>query len=167
MPSRSHPAVSWLGSPNTDVDIPLFEQIADVVRALTPDELGELRVRAHRRGVKVWFDSAKPTAEHYEAQQLPRRYVDGKNGMAIEIGFHAENADVSVNEAVVDHVLTSEKKWRKGLGAEAEVGEFFGAENWRRISEAWIEPDLDDPELAFEVASRLVDYLTAIEPARS
>ena len=44
---------------------------------------------------------------------------------------------------------------------------FFGAENWRRVSEAWVEEDLDDPDLAFEIASRLVDYVSAIEPARS
>lgn len=149
------------------MELGLFEEVADVVRALAPDDLGALRVRAHRRGVKVWFDTVKPPKEHYEAQQLPRQYVDGVNGMAIEIGFHAENADVRANEATITHVLASEKKWRKSLGAEAEAGEFYGAERWRRISEAWIEPDLDDPEFAFEVASRLVDYLISIEPARS
>jgi len=31
----------------------------------------------------------------------------------------------------------------------------------------WLEPDLDDPDLAFEMAARLVDYLHAIEPVLS
>lgn len=145
----------------------LFEEVADVVRALVPDELGELHLRAHRRGLKVWFGPAKPPREHYEAQQLPRHYVDGVNGLAIEIGFHAENPDATANEEAIGRLAAAESRWRTGLGGEAEIGEFYGAANWRRISEAWIEPDLDDPELAFEVASRLVDYLNALEPERA
>ncbi len=133
---------------------------------MAPDSIGSVRVRAHRRGVKVWFDSEAPTKEHYEAQMLRRSYVDGKDGMAVEIGFHTEHKDAAQNEAVVDHISSSEKKWRKELGKEPEVTTFYGADNWRRISEAWIEPDLDDPEITFEIASRLVDYATAIEPAR-
>lgn len=148
------------------MELPLFDQVADVVRSLTPDELGELRLRTHRRGIKVWFDTDKPPREHYEAQLLARRHVDGKDGMALEIGFHAENQDTAINVAAIDGIGMTEKKWRKILGTDAEVGEFYGASNWRRVSEAWIEPDLEDPELSFEVASRLVDYLEAIEPAR-
>ena len=42
---------------------------------------------------------------------------------------------------------------------------FLGrAEHWRRISEVWPDPDLSEPGLAFEIASRLVDYVTALEP---
>lgn len=149
------------------MQVPLFDQVDDLVLALTPDELEGLRSRAHRRGVKVWFGGTKPGREHYEAQLLPRRHVDGADGMAIEIGFHAEHPDPSENSAAIDRLLVREKRWRKALGAEAEVGVFFGADNWRRVSEAWLDPDLDDPELAFEVASRLVDYLAALEPHRT
>ena len=149
------------------MELGLFDEVAEAVRALTPDEHGDIRVRSHRRGVKVWFGTVKPPREHYEAQQLPRHYVDGVSGMAIEIGFHAENPDVEANDIAVGALAAAESKWRKSLGAEAEIGEFFGAANWRRVSEAWIEPDLDDPELPFEVASRLVDYLTALEPVRA
>jgi len=148
------------------VELGLFEEVADVLRALTPDELGELRNRAHRRGIKVWFDDVKSPREHYEAQLLPRKYVDGRDGMALEIGFHSEHQDVGRNIAVIEHLEDKQKAWQRSLGPEAEIGPFFGADNWRRLSEAWIEPDLDDPELAFEVASRLVDYLVAIERAR-
>lgn len=149
------------------MQVPLFDQVDDLVLALTPDELEGLRSRAHRRGVKVWFGGAKPGREHYEAQLLPRRHVDGADGMALEIGFHAEHPDPSENSSAIDRLLVCEERWRKALGAEAEVGVFFGADNWRRVSEAWLDPDLDDPELAFEVASRLVDYLAALEPHRA
>lgn len=144
----------------------LFHEVADVVRTLAPQDLGEVHINADRRGIKVWFNTAKASQEHYEAQQLRRHHVDGKDGLAIEIGFHAEHPGVDANEAAIAHIAKTEKKWRKVLGAEAEVGEFYGAPNWRRISEAWLEVDFEDPELAFEVASRLVDYLVAIEPAR-
>ncbi|MGI9604917.1 MAG: hypothetical protein ACR2P0_02140 [Acidimicrobiales bacterium] len=148
------------------MDLALFDQIAELVRAMSPDDLGDVRVRAHRRGVKVWFETEHAGKEHFEAQQLARHHVDGVAGMAIEIGFHAEHPDAARNQKVLERVEQSEKTWRNVLGAEAEAAEFFGAANWRRVSEAWIEPDLDDPELAFEVASRLVDYITVIEPAR-
>jgi len=144
----------------------MFEEVAEMVRAMSPDEIGEIRMRASRRGIKVWFGPETPPREHYEAQMLPRKYVDGTNGVAIEIGFHSEHKELAKNIEVIDHVSASEKTWRKILGKEAEVDVFFGADNWRRISEAWIEPDLDDPETPFEVASRLVDYVTVIEPAR-
>lgn len=148
------------------VELPLFDQVADVVRSLTPEELGTLKMSTHRRGIKVWFDTDKAPREHYEAQLLARRHVDGSDGVALEIGFHAENRETDRNAAAVDGILKSEKTWRKILGRDAEVGPFYGADNWRRVSEAWLEPDLEDPELSFEVASRLVDYLEAIEPAR-
>ena len=45
-------------------------------------------------------------------------------------------------------------------------GHLGRAANWRRVSETWIDPDLGDPELAFEIAARLTDYISAIEPAR-
>ena len=89
------------------------------------------------------------------------------SGMGIEIGFDGENPDGEANDIAVGALGAAGSKWRKSLGAEAEIGEFYGAANWRRVSEAWIEPDLDDPELPFEVASRLVDYLTALEPVRA
>lgn len=144
----------------------MFDEVAELVRAMSPAEIGEVHVRAHRRGVKVWFDTEAPTKEHYEAQMLSRRYVDGIEGTAIEIGFHSEHKDQADNVAVIERVVRSEKKWRKELGKEPQVDTFYGADNWRRVSEAWIEPDLDDPEITFEVASRLVDYISVIEPAR-
>lgn len=148
------------------MELSLFDQVADVVRSLTPAELGELRCQARRRGVKVWFDTTKAPREHYEAQLLSRRHVDGRHGMALEIGFHAEHHDTDRNAEALAAITRAESTWREILGDEAEAGTFFGAENWRRVSEAWLDPDLDDPELPIEIASRLVDYLEAIEAAR-
>ena len=146
------------------MELPLFEQVNDLVLALTPDGLGEVRSRAHRRGLKVWFDRERAPREHYEAQLLPRRHVDGVDGTALEIGFHAEHGDVADNNAPLDLLTADEKKWRKDLGDAAEMGVFFGADSWRRVSEAWIEPDTEAESFAFEIASRLVDYITALQP---
>jgi hypothetical protein len=146
------------------MELPLFDQVDDLVRALTPAELGELRSRTHRRGMKAWFGDDKPNRSHYEAQVLARRHVDGVDGMALEIGFHAEHGDVATNVAILVGLESRQNTWREILGDPAEAGIFYDAPDWRRVSEAWIEPDLDDPDLAFEVASRLVDYLMAIQP---
>ena len=97
---------------------------------------------------------------------LARRHVDGADGSALEIGFHSEHADVMKNEAVVSILAAGESTWRDQLGPAAELASFYGAENWRRLSECWLDADLDEPELALELASRLVDYLTVVEPLR-
>jgi len=149
------------------LETPLFEQVADAVRSLTPAAGEPLHLRWHRRGVKAWFGDEKPTRAHYEAQIITRRHVDGLDGMAIEIGFHAEYKDPARNDQVLQQLLRHERSWRRLLGHEAEAGVFLGAENWRRISDVWLAPDLEDPELAFEVAARLVDYLHAIAPLLS
>lgn len=148
------------------MQLPLFDQVDDLLRALVPDELGRLESRTHRRGVKVWFDSHEAPREHYEAQLLARRHVDGTDGMALEIGWHAEYRDPAENEAAFHALVGTEQQWRETLGAEAQAGPFFGADQWRRVSEAWIEPDLEDEELAFEIAGRLTDYMTSLEPYR-
>ena len=147
--------------------MPLFSEVADLVQAMVPPELGTLRTRSHRRGVKVWFDTEKPGREHYEAQLLSRRHVDGDEGTAVEIGFHSEHPDEARNSEIVAALAAAESTWRAELGTSAELAPFLGAANWRRLSECWIEPDLDDPELAFELAARVVDYVTALEPLRS
>lgn len=145
----------------------LFEQVADAVRSLMAADTERMQLRWHRRGVKVWFGGEKPSRAHYEAQLIPRRHVDGHDGMAIEVGFHAEHKELAHNERLLQQLFTHESAWRSELGDEAQAGVFLGADNWRRVSEVWLEPDLDDPELAFEMAARLVDYLRAIEPILS
>lgn len=60
---------------------------------------------------------------------------------------------------------SAERSWRRALGREPEAGPFLGRpEDWRRLSETWIEPDLDEPDVVMSVASRLTDYIEALEP---
>ncbi|MGZ4675456.1 MAG: hypothetical protein ACXVLO_01415 [Acidimicrobiia bacterium] len=143
----------------------LFDEVGDAVRGLVPPELGELRLRAHRYGIKVWFRTVKPTREHYEAQVVGTRDAPGARTLALEVGFHSEHPKEPDNEAVIARLTAAEKRWRRDVGKEAEVAVFLGrAEHWRRVSELWLDPDLGEPGVAFEIASRLVDYITALEP---
>lgn len=147
------------------MDASLFDDVGDVLRGIVPSELGPLHSRAQRYGIKVWFGSEKPTKEHYEAQVLGARDVPAARTLALEVGFHSEHPKAPDNEAVIARITAREKKWRREVGKEAEVGVFLGrAENWRRVSETWLDPDLSEPGMAFEIASRLVDYITALEP---
>jgi len=149
------------------IELNLFDEVAYLVRGMAPAELGEFRERHHRYGIKIWFGPAKPPREHYEAQVVGAKYVKAAKVLALEVGFHAEHANESANQEVVDRLLKREKGWRRALGKEPEAGVFLGADVWRRISETWPDPDLGEPDLAFEIAARLTDYVTALEPARS
>jgi hypothetical protein len=143
----------------------VFDEAADALRGMAPTELGELRCRSHRYGVKVWFDTENAPREHYEAQVVGKREVKKAKVLAVEVGFHAEYPKPAQNQAVIDHLVAHEKRWRKQVGRDAEVGGFLGrADTWRRVSETWLDPDLSEPELGEEVAARLLDYITALEP---
>lgn len=144
----------------------MFDEVADLVRGLVPPDLGEFRERHHRYGIKVWFGPVTPPREHYEAQVIGAKYVKGAKVLALEVGFHSEYPKVEQNEAAVARLASTEKRWRRTLGKEAVVDEFLGADVWRRVSETWPDPDLSDPDIAFEIAARLTDYVTALEPAR-
>ena len=149
------------------MDLMLFDEAAEALRAVVPTDLGSIRVRARRYGLKVWFDTEQPPKEHYEAQVLGARHVPEATVLAIEIGFHCEHRGIEPNDQAIAALMTSERSWRKVLGDEAVVGPFIGRpDDWRRISETWPDPDLGDPELAMEIATRMTDYLVALEPAR-
>ena len=130
-----------------------------------PPDLGPLQLRARRYGIKVWFGPEAPPREHYEAQVISADGVAGARTLAVEVGFHAEHPKLPANEAVVARLREHETEWRPAVGDEAVTGPFLGrADTWRRVSETWADPDLGDPELALELAARLVDYATALEP---
>ena len=149
------------------MDESLFDDVGDMLVGMAPDALGPLRYRAHRYGIKVWFGPEKPLREHYEAQVVGAREVKGAATLALEVGFHCEYPRAAENDAVVAHLLTRERTWRRVLGAEAEVAPFLGSrEEWRRVSETWPDPDLGASDLGLEIALRLVDYVTALEPVR-
>jgi len=147
----------------------LFDDVADVVRGLVPPDLGPVHARARRYGLKVWFGAAStPNKEHYEAQVIGARDVKGAKVLAVEIGFHCEHPRAGDNDAVLQRLRATEKRWRRQLGKEAVMGPFLGHQDtWRRVSETWADPDLSEPELAFEVGARLTDYISALEPHRS
>lgn len=136
-----------------------FHQVQDAFEGFVSDVAGALHATAHKRGLKVWYDDA--TREHYEAQLVR---LDGDT--ALEVGFHAEYPKVGENEAVLARLLDDESTWRRDLGDEPEAGSFIGADRWRRISEVWEVPDPDDVDAAIEVAARLADYVTVLEPLR-
>ena len=150
------------------MELQLFDEVGEVLRGLVPAGVGELRCRHHRYGIKVWFDSEKPPREHYEAQVIGAKHVPEASVVAIEVGFHAEHRDPAENERAVKELLSREARWRKVLGDGAVAGEFIDDRHgWQRVSETWPDPDLGDPDLAMELAARLTDYITALEPLRT
>ena len=149
------------------MELELFDQVADALRAMVPAELGELRTQPRRWGIKVWFDEDACPREHYEAQVISARHVPDAEVLAVEIGFHAEHPKAPDNAAAVAPLLAASAAWQADLGPEAVAGDFLGRGGWQRVSEVWSDPDLSDPEVCFEVADRLAAYITALEPVRS
>jgi hypothetical protein len=149
------------------VEQSVFEEVGAVLGGFAPVELGEYRHRAHRYGVKVWFGPSTAPREHYEAQVVGADADKSAKLLAIEVGFHSEYPSAIENDAVIAHLLANEKQWRRTVGKEAFVGDFLGrADRWRRVSETWPDPDLGDGTLVIELATRLTDYITALEPVR-
>jgi hypothetical protein len=149
------------------MELSLFEEVAEALRGLLSSDLGHVRLRWHRYGIKVWFGPERPPREHYEAQVIGPEHADSATILALEVGFHAEHRDVADNDRVIARLLDREDDWRPALGPEAVVGPFLGrADAWRRVSEVWADPDLGSTDLAFEVASRVGEYATALEPVR-
>ena len=149
------------------MELSIFEEVGEALRGLAPTHFGEQHQRAHRYGVKVWFGAATAPREHYEAQVVGADADRRASVLAIEVGFHSEYPNVAENDAVIAHLVASEKRWRRKVGKEAQVGDFLGrADKWRRVSETWPDPDLGDGTLVIELATRLTDYITALEPVR-
>lgn len=159
----------WAGPAGmlSGMELMLFEEVADALRDLVPSELGPVRCRARRYAIKVWFETETPPREHYEAQVIGPRVAPEASILAIELGFHAEHPQVAANDAVLGRFLDHERQWRRVLGDDAVAGPFLGRpEDWRRLSEIWPDPDLSDPETGIEIATRLTDYVTLLEPIR-
>ena len=136
-----------------------FDEVLDALTGSVPAEFGRLHSSVHRGGLKVWFH--EPHREHYECQLL---HIDGE--LMLEIGFHTEHSKATLNEETIALLTTSEPIWRKALGGEPVVGEFLERPNWHRVSECWPAPRLDDIDASIEIAARLADYITALEPCR-
>jgi hypothetical protein len=149
------------------VELSLFDEVGEALRGLSPPELGEYHHRAHTYGVKVWFGPATPPREHYEAQVVGPDAHEQATVLAIEVGFHSEYPKADENDAVIAHLIANEKRWRRTVGKEAQIGDFLGRpDRWRRVSEVWPDPNLSDGDLVIELATRLTDYITGLEPVR-
>lgn len=148
------------------MELELFDQVADALRALVPAELGDLRTQPRRWGIKAWFDLDDCPREHYEAQVIAASHVPEAEVLAVEIGFHAEHPKVPDNAAALAPLLAATSAWQAELGPDAVAGDFLGRPGWQRVSETWPDPDLGDPEICFEVADRLATYMSALEPVR-
>lgn len=149
------------------VELGFFDEVAEAVRGLVGRDRVDMRQQARRWGLKAWFGTERPGREHYEAQVIAPDGVDGVTTLALEIGFHAEHPDPAENEAAIARLVTGQDRWRAVLGDDAVVGPFLGRfPDWRRVSEAWPDPDLSDPDLPVQVALRLADYIDALEPVR-
>lgn len=147
------------------MELALFDEAAEVVRTMLPEEYREIRIRSRRWGMKLWFGPAQPPRCHYEAQLIGAHHVDNAQASAIEVGYHLEDRDKDHNVEVLGSLTAREKEWRRALGAEPAAGPFLGRpEDWRRLSETWPDPDLEDPDLALDIGTRMVDYVSALEP---
>ncbi|HJT37169.1 MAG TPA: hypothetical protein VJ818_01985 [Actinomycetota bacterium] len=133
-----------------------YEDVSDALVSFLPPGYRDFASAISGRNLKVWF--GEDGHEHYEVQQLGRR--------KLEIGFHAEYAAESRNEAVLSAFRKRERSWRRALGNEAQSGPFVGRKGWRRLSEVWDGPGLDTEEAAVEAAERLARYITTLEKIR-
>lgn len=146
------------------MELTLFDEVSEVLRGLVPEELGQVRTQARRYGMKAWFGPVTPPRVHYEAQVIGATHVPGAQVLAVEVGFHAEHPKPADNDALLQRLLDAEPRWRPELGADAQPGPFLGRDGWQRLSETWPDPDLGDPELGIELAVRLAEYITALDP---
>lgn len=137
-----------------------FETVGDALVNFLPPSMRRFESYHTSANVKVWYGS--PRQEHYEVQRIASRG-------ALEIGFHAEHSNRARNDEVVAKLVAAERKWRRVLGKDVEVGPFIGAQSgsWRRVSEVWRAAQWDaDPATAVEAAERLAVYITTLEPLR-
>ena len=138
-----------------------FENVADALVNFLPPSRRNFSHYVTSRNLKLWYGSERK--EHYEVQHIPSRGL-------LEIGFHSEHADRGRNDDAVAHLLAAEKRWRRTLGSDVEVGPFIGAQSgsWRRLSEVWRAAhwDADEPT-AVDAAERLATYIKALEPLRT
>jgi hypothetical protein len=135
----------------------LFDEAAYALVGFVPPDLADFLFRTSSMNLKVWY--GEESREHYEIQ-----FASGH----FEIGFHAEHPNPDRNDAVLARLLDREREWRKLLGRNVEAGPYLGRQSktWRRVSEVWDDEDVDDDGAAIEAASRLGEYIAALEPAR-
>jgi hypothetical protein len=149
---------------------PFFESVGDALSNFLAPSLRGFSRYYTSHNLKLWYGDVRE--EHYEVQRISERAFRGKaslKGPLLEIGFHTEHKDRARNDDVIERLTAAEKKWRRKLGPEVEVGPFIGYQSgsWRRISELWENAPLStEAEIAVEAAERLAAYIQAFEPLR-
>jgi hypothetical protein len=140
-----------------------YDTVADALTSFLPPSLRDFQWYRTSANLKLWYgDEGR---EHYEVQIIKRG--PGKGRLGLEIGFHTEHKDATLNDDVVAKLKSCEKTWRSKLGKGPEVGPFIGHQNsWRRVSEVWEDALTDGPETAVDAAERLAAYITTLEPIR-
>lgn len=146
-----------------------FAQVADALPGFLPPAHRDFQYRVGARNCKVWFASWH---EHYEVQAIARAALRaagiGGTAEALEIGFHAEHPRSDDNDGVLARIAASERAWRKKLGRDPVTGPFVGrreqSDRWRRVSELWDDPRLDEDGAVIEAAERLAAYIRVLEP---
>lgn len=140
---------------------PFFDQIDDELRGLLGRAHSDFHSTRSSQLLKLW--STEPWI-HFEAQLVSARWAPGRRSV-VEVGLHLESSSREKNDEVLDRLARQRRKWAKKL-PKAEAGKAFGPQsaNWRRLSEVLEAGDLDDSDLAGEVAERLSVYVKALGP---
>lgn len=143
-----------------------FESVDDALRSFVPARFRDYRSVKTGHNLKVWFGEPR---EHYEVQFVSRSIVSPRTRGGrplLEVGFHAEHPTPDRNDQTLAALERAAKRWRKQLGESPDTGRFLGRQGsvWRRVSEVWDDNDFASPEVAIEAASRLANYIAALEP---
>ena len=151
------------------MDLQLFDEVGEVLRGLLPPELGELRTKHHRYGIKVWFGPAKPTREHYEAQVIGAKHVAEADGAghrgrlprrAPRPGGQRAGARAPPRAARSGGARCSgPRRWPASSSTTATGGSACRRPGPTPTSAIPISP--------IELATRLTDYITTLEPLRA
>ncbi len=100
----------------------MFDEVAEALRGLAPRELGDLRTRARRYGIKAWYGPVNPPREHYEAQVIGAAYVEDATVLALELGFHAEHPTQEANDAAIGERLDGGSQVAARVGSDRGRG---------------------------------------------
>ena len=154
------------GAGSLTMELGTFDVVGEAVRALVPAELGPVHQRSHRYGIKVWFGADKPPRAALRGAGGGREARCGGQG-AGHRGRVPRGAPAPRGQRRGRRACCSGAR-RRGARCSATMSRPVRSSGDRRTGGACRRrgpiPDLGDPELAMEVATRLVDYVVAFEP---
>lgn len=128
-----------------------LSQVADELPSHLPPRLRDFSSEKWGSYFKVWYGAEKRI--HFEVQFL-------RNGR-LEIGLHFE-ADAETNERGAEALMRRKDAVRAALGEDVRFGEH--GRGWRSVAETWSGGNMRGEEAATEAASRLAEYVIALNP---